>query len=86
MFCDADTDTNVTDRYVEGVGSSRGLAWWERRGWLMMLPDMFLRDEERFRSVAEEFREDQELWWSDFARVFKQLTEAGMPPLGTGAL
>ena len=66
---------------VEGVGTSRGLEWWERRGWLMMLPDMFLRDENRFRGTAEEFRADQPLWWREFAEAFKQLTEAGMQPV-----
>ena len=67
--------------FVEGAGTSRGLAWWERRGWLQMLPDMFLRDEERFRTTAEEFRANEVTFWQEFARAFKQLTEAGLPPL-----
>jgi cytochrome c peroxidase len=67
--------------FVEGAGTSRGLEWWERRGWLQMLPDMFLRDEERYRATAEEFREDEGAFWAEFARSFKQLTEAGMPVL-----
>ena len=71
--------------YVEGAGTSRGLAWWERRGWLMMLPDMFLRDEERYRTIAEEFRDDQGGFWEEFGRAFKELTEAGMPPLNVTA-
>ena len=48
-----------------------------------MLPDMFLRDEERYRVIAEEFREDEGAFWAEFARSFKKLTEAGMPPLAT---
>ena len=46
----------------------------------MMLPDMFLRDEDRYRLAAEEFRDDQEMFWREFAAAFKQLTEAGMEP------
>jgi catalase (peroxidase I) len=43
-----------------------------------MLPDMFLRDEERYRSHAEEFKADHEAFWREFAAAFKQLTEVGM--------
>ena len=36
---------------------------------------------QRYRPIAEEFRDAQETFWAEFARSFKQLTEAGMPPL-----
>jgi hypothetical protein len=36
---------------------------------------------QRYRPTAEEFRGDEETFWAEFARSFKQLTEAGMPPL-----
>ena len=77
-FVLGDPYPNEPWEFVEGAGSSRGLAWWERRGWLMMLPDMFLRDEARYRLVAEEFRADQSAFWGEFASVFKNLTEFGL--------
>lgn len=50
-----------------------------RRSWIMLLSDIMLRDDARFRAIVEEYVEDEARWHSDFAAAFKRLTELGMP-------
>jgi len=52
------------------VDPERGLEWFEVRGWLMMLSDMQLKDEEMYRDHAEDFLADEVGFHREFAAAF----------------
>jgi len=54
--------------------------WDEKTHKLMMLStDLALIEDPKFRPWVEKYKQDEKLFFSDFAAAFKKLTEAGVP-------
>jgi len=66
--------------YVEEYGECGGVTcrYYINRSWLMLPTDILLRDDADLRVWAEKYAEDEALWFSDFAKAFKKLTEKGL--------
>eukprot|EP01060_Flectonema_neradi_P008586 TRINITY_DN16121_c0_g1_i1.p1 TRINITY_DN16121_c0_g1~~TRINITY_DN16121_c0_g1_i1.p1 ORF type:complete len:303 (+),score=38.48 TRINITY_DN16121_c0_g1_i1:72-980(+) len=53
--------------------------YYRNRSWMMLITDMYLRDDARLSPYAKMYADDEALWFVDFSLAFKKLTEFGMP-------
>jgi len=57
--------------------------WDEKTHTLMMLPtDLALIEDSKFREWVEKYKDNDKLFFADFASAFKKLTELGVPAFG----